>query len=129
MADLEQAKRVIELMVLTAWADGRVEGSEALAIHKLASTIPELRPVGPTGEITRTAKARLEEVGLEQAVREAAEAITDPHYRELAFQCCAKISGADGDYVPEEAAVLTQLQSLFGFGAEDVRRLLVLATR
>ncbi|SRR6266852_1700159 len=129
MADLEQARRVVELMVLTAWADGRVEGSEALAIHKLASSIPELRPVGPTGEITRIAKARLEEVGVEQAVREAAEAITDPHYRELAFQCCAKISGADGDYVPEEAAVLTQLQSLFGFGPEDMRRLLVLATR
>jgi tellurite resistance protein len=129
MADLEQARRIVELMVLTAWADGRVEGSEALAIHKLVSAIPELRPVGPTGDISRVTKQRLGEIGLQQAVKEAAQAITDPKYREIAFQCCAKISGADGDFVPEEAEVLAQLQSLFGFTAEDVERLLVLATR
>ncbi len=29
--DFEQARHVVELMELTAWADGRVEGSEALA--------------------------------------------------------------------------------------------------
>jgi tellurite resistance protein len=128
MADLEQARRIIELMVLTAWADGRVEGTEALTIHKLVTAIPELRPLGATGEISRATKARLDEIGLPGAVKEAAQAITDKRYRELAFQCCAKISGADGDFVPEEAQVLAQLQALFGFTAEDVNRLLVLAT-
>ena len=48
-------------------------------------------------------------------------------YRELAFQCCAKVSSADGDFVAEEDQVLTQLQALFGFTQDDVRRLLVLA--
>jgi tellurite resistance protein len=117
MDDLDQARCVVELMVLTAWADGHVEGSEALTIHRLVTTIPQLT------------KAKLEERGLEACVREAAAAIVDPKFRELAFQCCAKVSGADGDFVPEEAAVLAQLQSLFGYSAEDVKRLLVLATK
>lgn len=129
MPDLEQAGRIVELMVLTAWADGRVESIEALAIHKLTLAFAELRDVGPTGDISARAKERLRRVGIAEAVREAAEGITDPRYREIAFQCCGKVSGADGLFVPEENAVLTELQELFGYGAEDVKRLLVLATR
>jgi tellurite resistance protein len=129
MDDLEQARRIVELMVITAWADGRVEGSEALAIHRLVTAIPQLRGVGPTGDISRATKERIEQIGIEQAVQEAAQAITDPKLREIAFQCCAKISGADGAFVREEAGVLLQLQSLFGLSADDVKRLLVLATR
>jgi tellurite resistance protein len=129
MADLEQARRVVELMVITAWADGRVEGSEAIIIHKLATNMPELREVGPTGDISRVAKERLARQGLKECIRDAAAGITDPHYRELAFQCCAKVSGADGDFVPEEAEVLAELQALFAFSPDDVKRLLVLATR
>jgi tellurite resistance protein len=129
MPDLEQARHVVELMVLTAWADGRVVGSEALTIHKLSNAIPELREVGPTGEISTRAKERLERVGMEESVREAARAVTDPKYRELAFQCCAKVCGADGLFLPEENAVLTALQKAFGYSNEDVKRLLVLATR
>src|SRR5712691_2851573 len=100
MADVEQARLVVELMVLTAWADGHVEGAEAIAIHKLATHFPELREVGPTGDISRAAKACLERQGLQACVREAAAGITDAHYRELAFQCCAKVSGADGEFEP-----------------------------
>lgn len=129
MSDLAQASHVVELMVLTAWADGRVVGSEAIAIHKLTVTVPELRDVGPTGEISRRAKERLERAGMDAAVREAASGVTDPRYREIAFQCCAKVSGADGLFVPEESAVLSELQQLFGYGVDDVKRLLVLATR
>ena len=125
-ADVEQAKHVVELMVLTAWADGRFVGSEAIAIHKLATGLPELRDVGPTGEIIASAKARLDRVGMETAVREAAQGLRSARYRELAFQCCAKVSGADALFVPEESAVLSQLQGLFGYSAEDVKRLLVL---
>lgn len=129
MVDVGQARKIVELMVLTAWSDGRVEGVEALAIHKLTLSFPELRDVGPTGEISRIAKNRLERVGIADAVSEVARGITDPRYREIAFQCCAKVSGADGVFVAEENEVLTGLQQLFGYSAEDVKRLLVLATR
>ncbi|TMA21466.1 MAG: hypothetical protein E6J88_15750 [Deltaproteobacteria bacterium] len=129
MADLEQARRIVELMVLTAWADGRVEGVEALAIHKLTLAFPQLRDVGPTGEISSVAKERLQRAGIAAAVRVAAEAITDAKYREITFQCCAKVSGADGIFMQEENAVLTELQKVFGYDNEDVKRLLVLATR
>lgn len=127
--DLEQARQVVQLMVLTAWADGHVEGSEALTIHKLVAAHPELREVGPTGDLSRIARERLLQLGLKEAVRESALALRDPRYRELAFQCCAKVSGADGEFVPAEEDMLTQLQDLFGFTAVEVKRLLVLATR
>lgn len=128
MGNVEQARHVVELMVLTAWADGRVEGAEALTIHKLVVTFAELREVGPTGGISASAKQRLERVGMDAAVREAASAITDPRYREIAFQCCAKVSGADGKLVPEESAVLSELQQIFGYSDDEVKRLLILAT-
>lgn len=129
MSDIEQAKHVVELMVLTAWADGHVEGAEALMIHKLVAGHNELKDVGPTGDISRLTKDRLERVGLAQAVRESALALKDPGYRELAFQCCAKVMGADGDFAAGEADVLASLQELFALSASDVKRLLVLATR
>ncbi len=129
MRDLEQAKNVVELMVLTALADGRVLGSEALAIHRLVGAFPELRTVGPTDEVSERARERHDRLGTEAAVREVAEGVRDPAYREIAFQCCAKVSGADGAFKPEEHAVLDALQQLFGYTAEDVERLLVLATR
>lgn len=129
MRDLEQAKNVVELMVLTALADGRVLGSEALAIHRLVGAFPELRTVGPTDAVSERAKDRLERLGMEEAVREAAQGVRDAAYREIAFQCCAKVSGADGAFDPTESAVLAELQKLFGYTAEDVERLLVLATR
>lgn len=128
-ADLEQATHVVELMVLTAWADGRVVGSEAMAIHKLTLANPELREVGPTGEISARAKERLDRVGMDAAVREAAGGVRTARYRALAYQCCAKVSGSDGLFEAEENAVLSELQELFGYSAEEVKRLLVLATR
>lgn len=129
MADPAQARRILELMFLTAWADGRFEGSEALAIHKLAAQVPALRAVGATNEIDLAAKRSLRDKGLEAAVREAASGIQDPAQRELAFQACAKVSGADGHFVREEAQVLNLLRSVWGMSEEDVERLLVLASR
>jgi tellurite resistance protein len=125
---METARSILELMFLTAWADGRFEGSEALAIHKLASQVPLLRQVGSTADIDLAAKARLAESGLDACVREAASPISLPAQQELAFQCCAKVSGADGRFVREEAKVLQILRDLWGFSAQDVERLLVLAT-
>lgn len=129
MADRRQARGVVELMFLTAWADGRFEGSEALTIHKLAVQVPELREVGATNEIDFAAKRSLRDKGLDEAVRDAAASICDTDYRELAFRACARVSGADGSFNPQEAKVLDLLRSIWQFTPADVERLLVLASR
>jgi tellurite resistance protein len=126
---MESARRILELMFLTAWADGRFEGSEAFAIQKLAANVTLLREVRLTGDIDLATKRRLAEVGLETCVREAAAAITHQGQRELAYQCCAKVGGADGAFVAQEAQVLRLLRETWGFTDEDVERILVLATR
>jgi tellurite resistance protein len=125
---MEHARRVLELMFLTAWADGRFVGSEALTIHRLAAQVPLLREAGPAGDVDVSAKRKLAEVGLETCVREAAAAIAVPSHRELAFQCCAKVGGADGAFSAQEAQVLRILREVWGFTDEDVQRILVLAT-
>lgn len=126
---MEQARRILELMFLTAWADGRFEGSEALAIHRLAATVPQLREVGTTGDIEVAARRKLAQVGLETCVRDAASLIVEPRQRELAFQCCAKVSGADGLFARQEGEVLRLLRDTWNLSREDAERLLVLATR
>jgi tellurite resistance protein len=126
---MEQARRILELMFLTAWADGRLEGSEALTIHKLAAHFPQLRELGPTGDVEMAARRRLAQKGLEAAVGEAAAQITDRVQREVAFHCCAKVSGADGQFAPEESQVLGLLRRHWALSPEDTERLLVLATR
>jgi len=126
---MEEARRILELMFLTAWADERFVGSEALAIQKLAAHVPLLREVRSTAEIDLATKRRLAQLGLEACVREAAAAITNPSHRELAFQCCAKVGGADGKFVASEAQVLRILRDAWGLSEDDVERLLVLATR
>jgi len=125
---MEQGRRILELMFLTAWADGRFEGSEALAIHKLAAHLPQLREA-VTGNIDVAVRRKLSEQGLEACVREAATAIVDPAQRELAFQCCAKVSGADGLFAKQEGEVLRLLRETWNLSREDAERLLVLATR
>src|SRR5205823_6611731 len=120
---------ILELMFLTAWSDGRFEGTEALAIHRLAGQFPQLREVGPTGDIDLAAKRRLARQGLEACVREAAAEISEPAEQELAFQCCAKVAGADGIYVVQEALVIRLLRELWKLSDQDVERLLVLASR
>jgi Tellurite resistance protein TerB len=126
---MEETRRILELMFLTAWADERFVGSEALAIQKLMANIPLLRDVRATADIDYSARRRMAEVGLEACVREAAAAIDRPALRELAFQCCAKVGGADGAFVARESQVLGLLREAWGFSEADVERMLVLATR
>ena len=116
-------------MFLTAWADGRFEGSEALAIHRLTTHEPLLREAGHAADVDRLVKQRLAESGLEACVREAAAAITHPAHRELAFRSCAKVSGADGTFAPGEGKVLRVLRETWNLSPDEVERLLVLATR
>jgi tellurite resistance protein len=127
--DPSEAERVIELMILAAWADGRVEGSEALAIQRLVAGSPLLLHVRPIADIGADTRVRLREKGMDSCLAEACAALPDRAYRELAFQCCAKVMGADRAFPVEEESVLRKLQDLLGLDAADAGRLLVLATR
>jgi hypothetical protein len=127
--DAAQARRVIELMVLSAWADGHVEGSEAITIQRQVSGSPLLEGVGPVVGIASDARSRLLSQGMEACLAEAVRGITEKAYRELAFQCSAKVMGADRLFPLEEEGVLHKLQELLGLSKSDVERLLVLATR
>ena len=49
--------------------------------------------------------------------------------RELAFQACARVMGADRAFPLEEESVLGRLQNLLGGSDAVASRLLVLATR
>ncbi len=128
MTDVEQAEHVIELMVLAAWADGRVEGSEALAIQRLAARQPLLQGHGPVGDVSKVTHQRLVREGMEQCLLASVRGLKDKPYRELGFQCAAKVMGADNRFDVEEDQMLRRLQTMFGFQPADVERLLVLAT-
>jgi tellurite resistance protein len=127
--DREEAEHVITLMVLAAWADGRVEGSEAFAIQRLVSANPLLAHLRPISVIADETRLRLREKGMDACLAEACAALPDRAYRELAFQCCAKVMAADRVFPVDEASVLRKLQGLLGLESTDAERLLVLATR
>lgn len=127
--DRGEAERVIALMVLAAWADGRVEGSEAFAIQRLVSANPLLDHLRPISAIADETRERLREKGMDACLAEACAALPDRTYRELAFQCCAKVMGADRVFPVEEESVLRKLQGLLGLESGEAERLLVLATR
>jgi hypothetical protein len=114
---------IVRLVMLTASSAGSVDAAEALAVAE-ALRHPRLVGVQDPAGIGRAVRARLAEAGLEDALREVAEPIEDRSDRELAFQLCAKVVRADGDIAGEEAGVLGDLQILFGFTNEEVKRLL-----
>ena len=127
MIDVEEGRRCVQLMVLAAWADGHVEGTEAIAIQKLVQGLPELSGVGPISEIARETRQLLQDQGMEACLVGAASAIRGRPMKELAFQCCARVSGSDSVFAIEEEDFLRKLQGLFEFSNDDMRRLLVLA--
>jgi uncharacterized membrane protein YebE (DUF533 family) len=127
--DPKQARRVVELMVLAAWADGHVEGSEALTIQRQVSSNPMLEGVGVVSEIARETRRWLLADGMDVCLGAAAAELNDRDYRELAFQSCARVMGADRSFPLEEETVLGRLQNLLGVTDADASRLLVLATR
>ncbi len=120
---MRDAQRIYELMVLTAWADGKVQAEEALAVHRTVAADPAFAQVGNKSEISRAIQKRISEKGLEASLREAASAIVEAD-RELAFRCCARVLSADGDLAVEDAQVLATLQELFGLSGEAVKRLM-----
>src|SRR3954449_4810848 len=119
----DEAERVIALMVVAAWADGRVEGSEAFAIQRLVSGNPLLAHARPISAIADETRERLREKGMDACLAEACAALTDRAYRELAFQCCAKVMGADRVFPVEEENMLKKLQALLGLETAEAERL------
>ena len=127
--DPVQALRVVQLMVLSAWADGHVEGSEALAIQRQVAGSPLLERVGVVSEIGRDARKWLLAEGMDACLAAAAKELKDADYRELAFKCCARVMGADRVFPLQEESVLGRVQQLLGLSDADAARLLVLATK
>ena len=70
--DLDVAVRILELMILTAWADGKVEGSEALSIQQQVAAHPVLKQVRNMAGISKQVRARMAAAGLETVLREVA---------------------------------------------------------
>jgi hypothetical protein len=120
---MRDAQRIYELMVLTAWADGKVQAEEALAVHRIVAADPSFAQVGNKSEISRAMQKRISEKGLDALLREAASAIAEED-RELAFRCCARVLGADGDLAIEDAQVLDTLQEVFALSGDAVKRLM-----
>ena len=85
---MQDARRIYELMVLTAWADGKVQAEEALAVHRIVAADPAFAQVGNKSEISRAIQKRISEKGLDASLREAASAIAEAD-RELAFRLVA----------------------------------------
>jgi hypothetical protein len=129
MADLDQARSIYQLMILTAWADGHLHPSEELASNGLLVQFPELQRVHDQGKLAAQAKTRLDAVGLTAALDEAAGGLRDQAHRERAFVCCARMLEADGRISVEEFGILAALRELFTLTNDDVARLLQEAER
>ena len=85
--------------------------------------------VGVVSEIGREARRWMLADGMDACLAAAAADLKDRDYRELAFQCCARVMGADRSFPLEEESVLGRLQNLLGLTDAEASRLLVLATR
>ncbi len=65
---MRDAQRIYELMVLTAWADGKVQAEEALAVHRIVVADPAFAQVGNKSEISRAIQKRISENGLDASL-------------------------------------------------------------
>src|SRR5439155_642189 len=122
--DDERAKNIYRLMVLTAWVDGKVEASEALAVHEIVTASAIFKDIGSKSELSKAIKTSIDEKGIDTTLRETAAALKDRGDRELAFRYCARVLDADGEMGAEEADALATLQDLFALSGEDVKRLM-----
>ena len=120
----EQARAIYELMMITSWADGRLDMSETLVTESVIAEVPELLDVPDKEQVAVSARDRLQRLGLRQALKEVAAGLGEAWHRELAFVCCARVLEADGVISQEEFMVLVELRNIFGLRSEDVARLL-----
>lgn len=121
--DPGQARRVVELMALTAVVDGEADPDEATLVRHLVETEPALAGVPDPGGAIDEARDRAMEIGVEACIREVAAGV-DAAHRELAFSCCGRVVCADSEIDDAELAVLTTLREAFGLSMDDARRLL-----
>lgn len=122
--DLQQAKHVLQAVILTVLADGDPEGAEAKAVASIRADVPEIAALPEIGEIGRELHARFRHIGMEATARAISGGLHDRHYRELAFRLCAKVMQADGETELGEAEVLGLFQELFSLTPDDVKRLI-----
>ena len=121
----EQRVRSIHgLLVLTAWADGRIVEPELAVEQAILDDVPELAALEDRRGLGAAAKRALDELGLDAAVAQIAEPLREREDQELAFICCVRILEADGVIAPEEFRVLRILRRLFGFSQDEVNRLI-----
>ena len=120
----QRARSVHGLLVLTAWADGRIVAPEVLVEHAVMAEMPELAALYDKRGLADAAKRALDELGLDAAVAQIAEPLRTREDQELAFVCCIRMLEADGVIAPEEFRVLRILRRLFGFSVDDVNRMM-----
>ena len=126
---MNDAARIYQLMVLTAWADGHLHELEQRMAGHLLLEVPELAGLHGRDELARQALERLHAVGIRAAVDETARPLDSLSLQRLAVVCCARVLAADGRLAPEEFAVISQLRQLFGMTVTEMRGILFEATR
>src|SRR5260370_8086349 len=109
----EQARAIYELMMIPAWADGRLDMSETLVTESVIADVPELLAVPDKREVAASARERLERLGLRSALKETAEGLGEAWHRELAFVGCPHVREAGGVIAPQEFTVLGALRNTF----------------
>jgi hypothetical protein len=120
----QRARSIHGLLVLTAWADGRIVAPEVLVEHAVMAEVPELAALYDKRGLADAAKRALDELGLDAAVAQIAEPLRTREDQELAFVCCVRMLEADGVIAPEEFRVLRILRRLWGFSVHDVNRMM-----
>jgi tellurite resistance protein len=122
--DLDQTRKVFQAAVLTALADGKPDLTEMKVLGDLIAVHPAFSTISDAQSLLVETWSQLRSDGMEACLRRIADGLLDRDQRELAFSLCARVMTADGSTAGEEAMVLGELQELFGFSPEDVKRLL-----
>src|SRR6266853_2648718 len=120
----QRARSIHGLLVLTAWADGRIVAPELLVEHAILGEVPDLAALNDKRGLADAAKRALDELGLDAAVAQIAGPLQTREDHELAFLCCVRMLEADGVIAPEEFRVLRILLRLFGFSLDEVNRIM-----
>lgn len=122
----EEATRTYQLLVLTAWADGKLHELETRELERLVEATPLLQGLEPSeaAGLAREARELLARVGLSDALTEIGSKLVHRDSKELAFAACARVLEADRNIAWQEFQVLARLKALFGFDGQDVALLL-----
>ena len=122
----EEGRRNYQLLVLTAWADGKLHELETRELERIVEATPLLRELQKpeADELAREARELLARVGLAEALTEIGSNLVHRDSRELAFAACARVLEADRHIAKQEFEVLARLKAMFGFDAQDISLLL-----